>query len=105
MISEKAQVIYFYQNRQQGRCGEITDDEEARAQKKTAAEAAVGVETTQGAWCSGGSEFDALDAADDEEIGEGCDQRIDADEHQRAVERAGCRQDVADHDRSGNAGD
>src|SRR5581483_854174 len=54
---------------------------------------------------STGPQLDPLDLAYDDEIGEGRNQRVGADKHQRPGERAGGGQDVADHDRRGDAGE
>src|SRR5579883_3642348 len=54
---------------------------------------------------SDGPQLDPLDPADDDEVGDGRDQRIEADENQRAGERAGGGQNVADHDRGRDAGE
>src|SRR5262245_1684828 len=55
---------------------------------------------------SGGTlEHPSLDLADHDEVGDRRHQRVDADEHQGTVERAGRSHDVADHDRGGDAGE
>src|SRR5580704_12720198 len=46
-----------------------------------------------------------LDLADDEEIGDRGDQRVETDEHQGTVERACAGEDVTDDDRRGDAGE
>src|SRR4051812_6652982 len=48
-------------------------------------------------------QLDARDVLDDHQVGEHGDQRVEADEHECAVERAGRREDVADDDRRDDA--
>jgi len=54
---------------------------------------------------SRGPQPDPLDLADDDEVGDGRDQRVGADKDQCTVEGAGRGQDVTDHDRGGDAGE